>query len=216
MIADKLILQTSSWQDFTNKLKDVSKKRGMRHMGNVYERLVQLYLQTNPKYKSILKNVWLLNEVSSSLKEKLNLPEADEGIDLIAVTNDNEYWAIQAKYRSNPNETLTMGGFGGLSTFSSLAFHTCKNISHGLVCTTTSNPPKKLNLLGNVGFETYDSWIGLDDFNGEGWQLIKSQAKGKIVIPKPFSPRPHSKKAIAKAYEHFVKKKNARGKLIMP
>ena len=42
MIADKLILQTSSWQDFTNKLKDVSKKRGMRHMGNVYERLVQL------------------------------------------------------------------------------------------------------------------------------------------------------------------------------
>ena len=78
MYADKLILQTSNWQDFTNKLKDVSKKRSMRHMGNVYERLVQLYLQTNPKYKSILKNVWLLNEVSSSLKEKLNLPKADE------------------------------------------------------------------------------------------------------------------------------------------
>ena len=50
MYADKLILQTSNWQDFTNKLKDVSKKRGMRHMGNVYERIVW--------------NDWVINPVS--------------------------------------------------------------------------------------------------------------------------------------------------------
>ena len=64
-----------------------------------------------------------------------------------------------------------------------------------------------------MGFETYDSWIGLDDFNGEGWQLIKSQAKGKIVVPKKLLPRPHQRKAIAKAYDYFVKKKKR--KLVM-
>ena len=37
------------------------------------------------------------------LKESSNLPNTDEGIDLIAETFDNEYWAIQCKYRSDNN-----------------------------------------------------------------------------------------------------------------
>ena len=51
-----------------------------------------VYFKSNPRYKTLLKNVWLLNEVDEVLKKKLNLPDLDEGIDLIAETFDNEYW----------------------------------------------------------------------------------------------------------------------------
>ena len=40
-----------------------------------------------------------------ALKKKLNLPNTDEGIDLIAETFDKEYWAIQCKFRSDKTET---------------------------------------------------------------------------------------------------------------
>jgi len=182
--------------------------------GDIFELAVKLYLQTNPKYRTKLKNVWLLKEVKENIKQKLNLPNEDEGIDLIAETYDKRYWAIQAKYRSNPKETLTLSGSGGLATFNSLAFSYCKNITHGLVCTTVDKPPKKIRLLKSVGFETLESWLALDDNNQEGWKHLVAKSKGKIIKPKPFKPRPHQVKAIQKSLNHF--KKNARGKIIMP
>ncbi|MBC8304886.1 MAG: DEAD/DEAH box helicase family protein, partial [Pelagibacterales bacterium] len=90
----------------------------------------------------------------------------------------------------------------------------CKNISHGLICTTVDKPPKKIRLLKSVGFETLESWLALDDNNQEGWKHLVAKSKGKIIKPKPFKPRPHQVKAIQKSLNHF--KKNARGKIIMP
>jgi predicted helicase len=59
------------------------------------------------------------------LKKRLKLPNTDEGIDLIAETFDNQYWAIQCKYRSDKTETLKVKG--DLATFNNLAFTVCKN-----------------------------------------------------------------------------------------
>ena len=214
MKALKILNQFSSFKALNQQLEQYTKNQQTKLAGDIFELTVKLYLQTNPKYRTKLKNVWLLKEVKENIKQKLNLPNEDEGIDLIAETYDKRYWAIQAKYRSNPKETLTLSGSGGLATFNSLAFSYCKNISHGLVCTTVDKPPKKIRLLKSVGFETLESWLALDDNNQEGWKHLVAKSKGKIIKPKPFKPRPHQVKAIQKSINYF--KKNDRGKIIMP
>jgi predicted helicase len=61
--------------------------------GDRFERLMQAYLLTDPKYAYQFKNVWLWNEFPG----KKDLGGSDTGIDIVAVTYDNDYWAIQCK-----------------------------------------------------------------------------------------------------------------------
>jgi len=210
----KLLSSSNSWSDLNKKLEELTKSGQAKFAGSTFELLVKYYLLTNPRYQSKLKNVWLLNEVKEGIKKKLNLPDQDEGIDIIAETKEGHFWAIQAKYRSDPNETLTLGGKGSLATFSNLAFRYCKNITHGLVCTTVNKPPKKIKLIKQVGFETLESFLSLDDNNCEEWMLLVARSIGKIIKPHKLEPRPHQIEAIKETIEHF--KFNDRGKILMP
>ncbi len=206
----KYIQNAGSWKDLNKTLEGFTKSKRSKLAGDIFEYLTKLYLETAPHYKSKLRKVYLLNEVPNNIKKKLNLPNTDEGIDLIAETFDKEYWAIQCKYRSDPNETLTVKG--DLSTFNNLAFTYCKNISHGIVCATVNKPPKKIKLLKSIGFETLETWLALDD--GDLFTQIKAKAVGNVYKPATLKPRPHQVAAIKKTIEHF--KSNERGKIIMP
>jgi superfamily II DNA or RNA helicase len=210
----KFLSSSSSWSDLNKKLEELTKSGQAKFAGSAFELLVKYYLLTNPRYQSKLKNVWLLNEVKEGIKKKLNLPDQDEGIDIIAETKEGHFWAIQAKYRSDANETLTLGGKGSLATFSNLAFRYCKNITHGLVCTTVNKPPKKIKLIKQVGFETLESFLSLDDNNCEEWKLLVARSIGKIIKPQKLEPRPHQIQAIKKTVQYF--KSSDRGKVIMP
>ena len=186
-----------------------------KEKGDVFERVVQLYLKTHPEYQSQLSEVWMLNEVPKRVRTKLNLPDTDEGIDLIAETTGKKYWAIQAKFRSNPDSRLT--NKGDLATFTALAFHTCKNIDYGLICATTSQPLKKVELTGDkTGFRLFSDFSELDDNNFAGWKRLKSALGKAPTRPKKLSPMWHQKKAIKSANTHFVEDKQRRGKMIMP
>lgn len=61
--------------------------------GERFERLMQAYLQTDPKYSYQFKKVWLWNEFPG----KRDLGGNDTGIDLVALTYNNDFWAIQCK-----------------------------------------------------------------------------------------------------------------------
>jgi len=211
MIERKIINQAKSFKDLDKTLKKLIKNKKAKLAGSVFEYLTKLYLEVSPEYKTKLSKVYLLNEVPTSLKKKLRLPNTDEGIDLIAETFDNEYWAIQCKYRSDNTETLKVKG--DLATFNNLAFTVCKNISHGVVAATVNRPPKKTKLL-SVGYILLTEWLNLDRDNGDLFNQIKLKAAGKISRPKLLSPRPHQKAAIAKTISYF--KSNERGKMIMP
>lgn len=210
----RILSKANSWHEINQKLEELTKSGQAKLAGNIFELIVKNYLLTEPKYQTVLKNVWLLNEVKETVKRKLNLPDQDEGIDLIAETKEGHFWAIQAKYRSDPNETLTLGGKGSLATFSNLAFRYCKNITHGLVVTTVNRPPKKIKLIKQIGFETLESFLSLDDNNSEGWNLLVARSIGKIIKPHKLEPRPHQIEAIKKTVEYF--KSRDRGKVIMP
>ena len=64
-----------------------------RDKGDRFERLMQAYLKTDPKYAYRFKNVWLWNEFPG----KLDLGGGDTGIDLVGLTVEGDYWAIQCK-----------------------------------------------------------------------------------------------------------------------
>ena len=211
MLEKKIIYKSRSWKDLDNTLKKLIQNKKAKLAGSIFEHVTKLFLEVSPEYKTKLKKVYLLNEVPSSLKKKLRLPNTDEGIDLIAETFDKQYWAIQCKYRSNKTETLKIKG--DLATFNNLAFTVCKNISHGIVCATVNRPPKKQNLV-NVGYILLTEWMSLDRNNGELFDQIKSKSVGKIKKPIKKTPRPHQSKAVNKTLSYF--NNNKRGKIIMP
>ncbi|OOZ55607.1 hypothetical protein BOW42_09565 [Solemya velum gill symbiont] len=211
MRIDTLIRKSTSWSQLFTRLQSVQPKI----KGDVFERVVQLYLQTHPEYETQLSSVWLLEEVPRRIRAMLNLPELDEGIDLIAETVDHKYWAIQAKFRSNRDSRLT--NKADLATFTALAFHTCDNIDYGLICATTSQPLKKVELVGtNTGFRLFSDFSALDDHDCAGWKRLKSALGTPPRPPKKLHPMWHQKRAIKNAYTHYLEDKQARGKMIMP
>jgi predicted helicase len=110
-----ILRKCNSWQDFRTLLHALTEKQ----KGDCFETLTKHFLKLNPEYVTLLRNIWNLKEVPPHIREYLNLPQPDEGIDLIAETKDGQYWAIQCKYRDDESTSLsrrqlsTFTGFGG-------------------------------------------------------------------------------------------------------
>jgi len=64
-----------------------------RDKGEKFERLMQAYLQTDPRYAELFTSVWLWNEFPA----RQDFRGKDTGIDLVARTMSGDYWAIQCK-----------------------------------------------------------------------------------------------------------------------
>jgi predicted helicase len=206
--SDRFIASCKSWDDFWNRARALSSET---EKGAAFERLTQLYLQTAPEYRTELQHVWLLREVPADVRRRLNLPDPDEGIDLLARTRRGEYWAIQAKFRSQRDKPLTRRELG---PFTALAFNTCNNIALAVVAHTCTKPVGKRHLLRNTVGIGLDRWQSIDL---ELWSLIVGGLKGRAARPEPRSPKPHQRDAISAAKRHFIGgKAAARGLLIMP
>jgi predicted helicase len=203
---DRFVASCRSWDDFWDRARTLSNVE----KGIAFERLTQLYLQTQPEYRTTLQHVWLLPEVPVDTRQRLNLPGSDEGIDLIARTRQGQYWAIQAKFRSGRDKPLSRRALG---TFTSLAFSTCTDISLAVVAHTSTKPVSKRHLMRNTVEIGLERWQSLDH---DGWSLIVGALKGLAARPEPRSPKPHQRDAIIAAKGHFIDNNAARGRLIMP
>jgi predicted helicase len=206
---DRFIGSCKSWDDFWERARHLSSEA---KKGRVFERLTQLYLQTAPEYRTELRHVWLLREVSPAVCRRLNLPSGDEGVDLIALTRRGEYWAIQAKFRSR-DRPLTRRELG---TFSSLAFNTCDNIALAVVAHTSTKPISKRRLMRKTVEIGLDRWQLLDQDDQRDWKLIVARLQGRSARPEARTPRPDQRAAITAAEDHFIRHSAARGRLIMP
>ena len=83
----RIISACNCWQDFKEAMPPLSKKE----KGDCFEELTKQYLLIEPKYQTQLRHVWRLEEVPSKIRKHLNLPDQDEGIDLVAETIDGGY-----------------------------------------------------------------------------------------------------------------------------
>ena len=197
-----------SWDDFSAHASTLTELE----RGTAFEHIVRHYLRFDPKYRTKLADVWFHHEVPADLRARLNFPPCDEGIDLFARTHTGEFWAIQAKYRSDTDATLT---HRELATFTSLAFTVCREIAFALVCTTTARIPGILEDLPKLGDLTAETWneLGSDFFASLRASFVASVPPAR---PTPLAPRPHQLAAVAAGLNHYRERSATRGKLISP
>jgi len=202
-----ILRQSVTWRDFRDRVEPLSEKA----KGRCFESLTRQFLQIHPTYATKLRNVWFLREVPAAVREHLNLPGPDEGIDLIAETKEGNFWAVQCKYRTDETKSLNRGELG---TFMDLAFDICRNIDLALVCTTSDRFSYKLKLYGpKLSLCSGDVWRSLDE---QFFESLHRHLDGQAIRPIRSQPRPHQQRAISSAYSHFVRDQNDRGKMIMP
>jgi len=184
-----------------------------RDKGNRFERLMLAYLQTDPKYAFKFKKVWLWNDFTG----RADLGGSDTGIDLVALTHEGDYWAIQCKCYQE-DSTIDKPAVDSFLSTSSREFKNeqmqTTRFAHRLWISTTNhwgsnateaitnqNPPvTRINL-----FDLIEAPVN--------WDKLEQGVHGETARTAKKTLLPHQKDALDKAHEYF--KTAERGKLIM-
>jgi predicted helicase len=184
-----------------------------RDKGDRFERLMQAYLLTDPKYANQFKKVWLWNDFIG----RRDLGGSDTGIDLVALTFDGDYWAIQCKcYQANSRiDKPAVDSFLATSSreFKGEDLKTTR-FAHRMWISTTNNwgtnatqaiknqnpPVSRVNL-----FDLIEAPVD--------WEALDKGVHGKEAQIEKHTLRAHQKEALDAVHKGFT---NAdRGKLIM-
>ena len=185
-----------------------------RDKGDKFERLMQAYLQTDPTYANRFKCVWLWNEFPA----KNDFGGRDTGIDLVAMTFQGDYWAIQCKcYQADAhidkpsidtfiatsskkffNERLELVSFSQRLWISTTAKAWSSNAEETIA---NQSPPFLRISLNNLEQAPVE------------WEKLENGVHGTTARLAKKSPFPHQLKALSQTNDHF--KTQERGKLIM-
>ena len=208
---DRFIVDCPSWAEFRARIAPLTKKE----KGDLFERVMQVYLQTELEYQAALTNVWLLREAPAPVLAEIGLPRRDKGVDLIARHRDGTYWLVQAKERTDEEAAL---GWRALGTFNALRTAAERGkISLAIVAHTTARPVGDRDLMERIGKVAE---IILDRLRKADWSMIHAS----IIANAPFRPEPKTptgrfawqQPIIDKAVEHFIAGGNARGRMQLP
>lgn len=185
-----------------------------RDKGDRFERLMAAYLQTDPKYANKFKNVWLWNDFPG----RKDLGGNDTGIDIVARTNEGDYWAIQCKCYAE-GATIDKKAVDSFLSTSSRQFKNeelkTTSFSHRLWIDTTgkrwSSNAEDVILNQNIPVSRL-GLFALEEAPVQ-WEKIEQGISGESALVKKYDTRPHQKTALNNTHEYF--KENDRGKLIM-
>ncbi|OUD27488.1 DEAD/DEAH box helicase [Flavobacterium psychrophilum] len=186
-----------------------------RDKGDRFERLIQEYLLTEPLYANRLKKVWMWNDFPA----KNDLGGKDTGIDLVALTYDGDYWAIQCKCYQ---ETSTIDK-PAVDSFLATAGRSFKDENQNFKLTHFSNClwVSTTNKWGTNAEEAIKNQkppvqrISLTDLQNASvdWEKLENGIHGEQARTNLKSIRKHQKEAMDKTHLHFTT--SDRGKLIM-
>ncbi len=70
------IFNCKSWRECNQQTAKLTIGKHPKLGGSIFEHVVKLYLQTEPKYQTKFKQVWLLDEVPHKVKQFLKLQRA--------------------------------------------------------------------------------------------------------------------------------------------
>ena len=186
-----------------------------KEKGTKFERLMRLWLLTDPRYER-LSQVWMWNDFPS----RKDFGGSDIGIDLVAKEENGNYWAIQCKcYKEESRiDKKEVDSFLATSSKQFIDHETMQTVgfSNRLWISTTNNwgtnaeeairhqnPP--VSRIGLVDLET----------SPVEWDKLEEGASGSSARAEGKQPMKHQLNAISKAVEHYIDNGNDRGKLIM-
>ena len=184
-----------------------------RDKGTRFERLMQAYLKTDPRYTSELKEVWLWNE----FPYRSDFGGKDTGIDIVVKTYKDEYWAVQCKCYDENTRITKADVDTFLATSSKIFFdehEAQQKFAHRLWISTTN----KWNSEAENTIRNQDppvsrlSLLELEE-SPVDWDKLDEGISGNGARAKKKTPMKHQLKAINDTHEYF--KSKDRGKLIM-
>lgn len=181
--------------------------------GERFERLMQAYLKTDPKYAYLFKEVWLWNEFPG----KSDLGFVDSGIDLVGLTVEGDYWAIQCKcyQESSVIDKPAVDSFLSTSsrTFKNLELKTTSFAQRLWISTTNNWGPNATEAIKNQNPPV--TRINLFDLIEApvDWENLDKGIHGEASRTPKKTLRKHQKDALELTHQHF--QQNERGKLIM-
>jgi len=166
--------------------------------GKEFERVTKWFLETDPAYASELREIWLWDDWPGYWGP-------DNGIDLVAETQEGQLWAIQAKCYDPESQVPTSEIDSFISASSRPEFDHRLLISTGQL---SKNAEYKLThqekstafLLYQQLIESPVDWLAYLD-------------ESRPALPDKKTPRPHQQKAIDDVIDGFSA--NDRGRLIM-
>jgi len=189
-----------------------------RDKGYRFERLMQSFLKTYPVYADLFTNVWLWNEFPS--RNDFGAGDKDLGIDLVARTKNDDYWAIQCKcYKEDVK--IDKPKVDTFLSASGRSFYDTQEVGKKVyfVCrlwidTTINgfNPEAEVSIQNQKPEVIRLGYYQLADAPVD-WQKIYEGLSGKNAASEKYDPKPHQKQAIADVHKYL--EKNDRGKLIM-
>ena len=184
-----------------------------RDKGDRFERLMQAYLLTDPRYSNQFKKVYLWNEFPG----KKDLGGSDTGIDLVAVTHDNDYWAIQCKcYQDTATiDKPAVDSFLSTSSreFKDESLRTTSFAQRLWISTTNKWGPNAYEAIKNQNPPV--TRINLTDLMDAPveWEKLEQGIHGEKGRAEKKKLYPHVLEVRDKVFEYF--KENERGRLIM-
>lgn len=194
---------------------DIYRKKSWneRNKGERFEMLMKRFLLSYPLYANELKEVWLWNE----FPYRKDFGGNDLGIDLVALTVNDEYWSIQCKFYDEKTN-INLDDISHFIANSNRKFLDDKGQSQKFslclwIDTKKSFGKNAEQLIKNQHIEFKRlGYYELDNASID-WQALADGETGKSVQLKKKTPREHQRKAIALAHEYFKTKE--RGKFIM-
>lgn len=202
-IFKSLIKRISTFDDIYN----VTKNLNTKDKGDFFEYISYYLFKLDPRQNNGLQNVWLYNDIPNKIKKDLSLPEKDMGIDLL-LQKDDEYYAVQCKYRQDPDQTIT---WKELSTFFSLAFGINNKIKGGFFVANTNEINKNI-LKSQKVISLYDDYF--NDLPSNFFENIcNSIDDTEMIMYEKKTPFNHQRTCISKSVKHF--KKKSRGHIEM-
>lgn len=186
-----------------------------RDKGTRFERLIRNYLKTSKKYEILLEEVWLWNE----FPYRRAFGGSDTGIDLVALTKDGQYWAIQCKCYAE-NTVIDKAAVDSFLSTSSRQFTDDNMEKQGFSSRLWFATNNKWGKNAKEAFENQNPpayiinpWEVAEDETVDWDELDAGLYGAKAVKKRKIASKPHQQEALKKAAEYY--KKHDRGKLIM-
>lgn len=214
ILAD-LLKDVYSWSDLKPKLSkfntsstDITNKT--TRAGKLFEYFTKLCFLYDREFAEEYncKDIFLYEEIPAEIKEKLNLPKVEHGIDLLIIDNEEKVIAIQCKFKNDETVKLNwnsdkLGNFFGFARNADL---------HCVFSNSSDITQVAQNLTENFKFFSYSH---LQNISPETFEKMRNSLIGNPIkeIKKPI-PHDYQTDAIEAVVNHF--KENERGQLILP
>lgn len=214
-ILTDIIKEKKCWTELKTELSKYNvddREKGIKDTtaGKIFEVFAKYYFLTAPEVDGLYSQVWLYDEIPLDVKNSLDLGTVEYGIDLLLKTTNQEYIAVQCKFKNDETSKLNWS-----SDKISNLFAYCPKADGYIVYSNCASLDKvSLSRQDNFSFFSIGHLLEIEPIVFANiLQLLKNAEPKERVF---FKPLDHQQKAINECVQWFTEGEETRGQLILP